>query len=146
LALPVDGAQSSESTDVYAGFDSQRLYFIWVCRDREPTRIRGNVTPRDAINPDNIYNDDFVEVTLDTFHDSRHGYVFAANPLGIQTDALWTEDAAARDVTWDEEWNSRGVITNGGYVVLMSIPFKSIRFSNGATQGWGGNTRALRCT
>ena len=109
---------------------------MWLCRDSQPGAIRALLTPRDPVDPTLTYNDDFVELTLDTFHDQRHGFVFTANPLGIQTDALWTEDAGTSDKTWDERWESRGGITRDGYIVWMAIPFKSLRFPSGQ-HDWG---------
>src|SRR5947209_1086678 len=94
---PSDGLAATGRTDVYLGYDAARLYAIWVCSDRNRASIRAQFGPRDSVDPDQIYKDDFVELTIDTFHDKRHAFSFASNPLGIQTDALWTEDSQSRD-------------------------------------------------
>ena len=46
-------------------------------------QYRGRATPFDS--------DDYIEVTLDTFQDQRHAFVFDVNPRGVQADALLTE-------------------------------------------------------
>ena len=134
---PSDGRAPTQRTEVYLGYDDSRLYAIWECEDSNRSSIRAQFGPRDQLDPSQVYNDDFVELTIDTFHDQRHAFSFASNPLGIQTDALWTEDSQSRDTTWDERWESRGVLTDRGYVVLMAVPFKSIRFPPELEQTWG---------
>ncbi|MGH3525658.1 MAG: DUF5916 domain-containing protein, partial [Mycobacterium sp.] len=74
------------------------------------------------------------------------GYAFAANPFGIQWDALWTEgsigtglpgDYNGFDPSFDTVWRSEGRLTSHGYLLLMAIPFKSLRFPNIHQQQWG---------
>src|SRR5437016_5172864 len=69
---PTDGSPATQSTDVYMGYDHQNLYVVWVCFDREPGKIRAHRSRRE-----NIFDDDYGEITLDTFHDQRHGLVSA---------------------------------------------------------------------
>src|SRR5215831_3841984 len=87
---PADGTQPSQDTDVYLAYDQHNLYAVFLCWDKEPEKIRARMTRRE-----DIFSDDSVEVMIDTFHDARRGYAFAANPFGIQWDALWTEGSAA---------------------------------------------------
>jgi len=133
---PTDGATATQTTKVYLGYDSSNLYVVWLCFDRDPGKIRAHLSRRE-----NIYDDDFVELTLDTFHDQRHGFVFASNPLGVQADGLWTENGNRNnngpDNSWDTLWYSRGKITPQGYLVWESIPFRSLRFQRAPEQGWG---------
>ena len=126
---PSDGAAATERTDVYMGYDSGHLYMVWVCFD-EAGAVVAHVSNRE-----NISNDDWVELTIDTFHDRRHGFIFEANPLGVQQDGLWTEPGNA-DFSFDTVWDSRGALTPQGYIVLMAIPFRSLRFPDGP-QTWG---------
>ena len=130
---PSDGKPATQRTDVYMGYDKANLYLVWVCWDTDAHAIRGHMTRREAVTPP---DDDYVELTLDTFHDQRHGFLFDANPRGIQADALWSEDSGA-DYSYDTVWDTRGKITAKGYVVWMSIPFRSIRFHPAKEQVWG---------
>src|SRR5260370_459571 len=92
---------------------------------------------------EDIYDDDEVEVMLDTFHDRRRAYAFQTTPLGVQWDAIWTEAAREEQtsgkwaVAFDRVWESRGKVTGRRYVVLISIPFKSVRFPAAQQQEWG---------
>jgi hypothetical protein len=128
---PSDGAPATEQTDVYLGYDRSHLYAVFVCFD-DPGKVQGHMTARE-----DIMTDDFVELTVDTFHDQRHGFVFDTNPLGVQSDGLWNEPNNP-DFTFDTVWDSRGKLTSQGFVVWMSIPFRSLRFPPGAeVSTWG---------
>lgn len=83
---PYDGAKPTQDTDVYLAYDQKNLYAAFVCWDNEPDKIRARMTRRE-----DVFSDDSAEIMIDTFHDARRGYAFAANPYGIQWDALWTE-------------------------------------------------------
>ena len=133
---PHDGEAVSEPTDAYLGYDHKNLYVVFVCFD-DPKKVRARMSVRE-----DIYDDDQVEIILDTFHDRRRAYAFQTTPLGVQWDAIWTE--ASRDETqghfdtsFDTVWDSRGKVTGRGFVVLMAIPFKSLRFPTGERQEWG---------
>ena len=137
---PADGAQPTQDTDVYLAYDSRNLYAVFICWDKEPDKIRARMTRRE-----DIFSDDSAEIMIDTFNDARRGYTFAANPLGIQWDALWTEgssgvglpaDYSGFDSSFDTVWNSEGRLTSQGYVLLMAIPFKSLRFPPTDKQEW----------
>jgi hypothetical protein len=130
---PSDGKPGTQKTDVYLGYDHTNLYMVWVCWDTNPGAIRGHLTRREAVTPP---DDDYVELTLDTFHDQRHGFLFDVNPRGVQSDALWSEDSGP-DYSYDTVWDSRSKVTKQGFVVWMSIPFRSIRFHPTAGQVWG---------
>jgi Domain of unknown function (DUF5916) len=138
---PADGAAPTQPTDAYLAYDERNLYAVFVCWDKEPGKIRARMTRRE-----DIFSDDSAEIMIDTFHDSRHAYAFAANPFGIQWDALWTEgsiqsglpaDYNGFDSSFDTVWHSEGHLTSQGYLVLMAIPFKSLRFPRTDTQEWG---------
>jgi len=136
---PNDGDPVSENTDVYVGYDQKNFYTVFVCFDREPEKIRARLTRRE-----DIFDDETVEVMLDTFQDERRAYVFQANPFGVQWDGIYTEaggtfgtDFQNFDASWDTVWNTHARLTDQGYVVFFSIPFKSLRFRPSAEQTWG---------
>ena len=127
---PGDGVPSSLETTVYLSYDDSHLYAVFICKD-EPGKVRANMTKREA-----IMGDDIVGLLLDTYHDGRRAYEFLVNPLGIQLDGVATE-GQDDDFSYDTLWQSDGRLTEDGYVVVMKIPFKSLRFSNAAVQTWG---------
>jgi hypothetical protein len=133
---PHDGESVSERTDAYLGYDQKNLYVVFVCFD-DPKKVRARMSRRE-----DIYDDDQVEVMLDTFHDRRRAYAFQTTPLGVQWDAIYTEASREEvsgnfDTSFDTVWDSRGKVTTQGFVVWMAIPFKSLRFPSTKQQEWG---------
>lgn len=128
---PRDGEPASQRTDVYAGYDDDNLYFIFVAHDTEPDAVRARMSRRESFG-----GDDTVSVLLDTFQDQRRAYFFCANPFGVQLDTMWTE-GQGDDISFDTVWDSEGMLTEGGYVVRFAIPFKSLRFTPTPEQRWG---------
>ena len=134
---PHDGEDVSEPTEAYLGYDQKNLYAVFICFD-DPKQVRARMSRRE-----DIYDDDQVEIILDTFHDRRRAYMFQATPLGVQWDAIWTEasreeeTSAHIDTSFDTVWDSRGKVTESGYVVWIAIPFKSLRFPASQQQEWG---------
>ena len=129
---PRDGDESTERTDVYVSYDDTKLYVIFVCFDDDPAEIRARMVARGV----QILDDDFVSIQIDTFRDQRRAYAFSANPLGIQNTGVWIE-GQGWDYSFDTVWHSKGQRTERGYVVWMSIPFRSLRFSPASRQTWG---------
>jgi hypothetical protein len=133
---PHDGEKVSEDTAAYLGYDQKNLYIVFVCFD-DPKQVRARMSVRE-----DITDDDQVAVLLDTFHDRRRAYEFQTTPLAVQWDAIYTEASRAEvggnwDTSWDAVWDSRGKVTRRGFVVWMSIPFKSLRFPASKFQEWG---------
>ena len=133
---PHDGESVSEPTEAYLGYDKKNLYVVFVCFD-DPEKVRGRMSRRE-----DIYDDDTVEVMLDTFHDRRRAYAFQSTPLGVQWDAIWSEASREEvsgnfDTSFDTVWDSRGKVTEEGFVVWLAIPFKSLRFPDRPQQEWG---------
>ena len=127
---PQDGQPASSKTTAYLSYDEKNLYVVFVCED-DPAQIRARMAKRE-----DIWSDELVAVSLDTFYDRRRSYNFAANPLGIQLDGITTE-GQSDDFTFDTLWQSEGQLTDRGFIVWMSIPFKSLRFREAPAQTWG---------
>jgi hypothetical protein len=133
---PHDGEKVSEETAAYLGYDQKNLYIVFVCFD-DPKKVRARMSRRE-----DIADDDEVAVMFDTFHDRRRAYEFQTTPLGVQWDAIYTEASRLEiggnwDTSWDTVWDSRGKVTSRGFVVWLSIPFKSLRFPATKQQEWG---------
>ena len=133
---PHDGEPVSEPTEAYLGYDQKNLYAVFVCFD-DPKKVRARMSRRE-----DVYDDDQVEIMLDTFHDRRRAYAFQTTPLGVQWDAIWTEASREEvsgnfDTSFDTVWDSKGKVTGQGFVVWIAIPFKSLRFPATKIQEWG---------
>jgi hypothetical protein len=127
---PFDGQPATEKTEVWMAHTKTTLYFVFICHDRHPGLIRGHLARRE-----NILNDDNVSVLLDPFQDRRKGILFTVNPAGVQADAAWTENVG-QDYSYDTVWDSEGRVTKDGWMALIAIPFRSVRFPIGASD-WG---------
>ena len=137
---PSDGKPATERTDAYLGYDQSNMYIVLVCWESDPHGVRANLTRREplsTISSSSAFDsDDYVEITLDTFQDQRHGFLFDVNPKGVQADALWTEGQGP-DFSWDTLWYSRAKITPSGYVIWIAVPFRSLRFHVDDVEHWG---------
>jgi hypothetical protein len=69
-------------------------------------------------------------VQFDTFRDLTHAVGFQVNALGVQQDGTYTE-GKGWDLSFDTVWDAHARITAEGYVVLVSVAFRSLRFASG---------------
>src|SRR5712692_7415352 len=127
--LPGDGIPATEATTAYLSYDDKNLYVAFLCHD-DGGEVRAHLSKREDSD-----QDDGVGVLLDTFRDAHRAYYFFSNPLGVQTDAIYTE-GQGYDFSFDTLWDNAGRVTGDGYVVFFSIPFKSLRFSHEPEQTW----------
>jgi hypothetical protein len=128
---PRDGQPATEETEVWLGYTKGALYLVFICHDRHPEQIRGHLARRE-----NVLNDDNVSVLLDPFQDRRKGVLFTVNPAGVQADAAWSENSSNPDYSYDQVWDSEGQVTPRGWMALVAIPFRSLRFRPGGSD-WG---------
>jgi hypothetical protein len=127
---PVNGEAASQPTVAYLSYDDKNLYVGLICKD-DPSKIRTRLARRDDIG-----KDDRITINIDSFHDKKHSYWFDVNPYGVQSDGIYTDDQFP-DNSWDALWYSEARLTPDGYVVLETIPFRSLRFRAGEQQDWG---------
>lgn len=128
---PGDNVSASEPTEVFLAMDTERLFVAFAARDSDPVAIRARVVKRDE-----LAQEDFVAIYLDTYNDRQRAYRFSFNPLGIQEDGIFT-DGSAFDASWDGVVESAGTVTPDGYVVEVAIPFSTLRFRAGPSTVWG---------
>lgn len=127
---PGDGDPVSQPTTAFLSYDDKNLYVAFIAKD-DPKKIRARVAKRKQ-----ILFDDRVTINIDTFHDHRHAYWFDVNPYAVQLDGI-TTDGYGDDFSWEGLWYTEAKITDDGYVVLITVPFKTIRFPDSEEQRWG---------
>ena len=88
---------ASQKTEVRIMYDSRNLYFGITCWDSWMDRIRATLTKRDK----RIWEDDCIEIRLDTFHNHRDCYLLGINPIATQMDIRYTGEGAVSDWNWD---------------------------------------------
>jgi hypothetical protein len=134
---PQEGAPASEKTEVWVAFDDDAIYMGARLWETDSSRRVTSDMRRDA---GNLYNNDHFAVMLDTFYDRRNGYLFFANAQGGMSDAQVANENA--NVDWNTIWETKAADFNGGWTIEFRIPFRSIRFQEGARM-WGINFRRL---
>jgi hypothetical protein len=152
---PKDLEAPTQPTAGYLSYDASNVYVAFVC-GQPRSDVRARMQKREDLGADDV-----VGVYLDTFHDRQRASFFFSTPLGIQGDGTITE-TAGEDFSFDTQWHSRGKLTDDGYVVLISVPFKALRFpvktvgsqewglalvrtvrANNETDYWPGNTQRV---
>lgn len=129
---PLEGVLDTLGTHCLVYYDEQYLYVGFRAID-DPTQVQAPIVPRDQ-----IWQGDWVGVSIDTYHDRQRSFFFGANPNGIQMDGV-DQEGSDTDLSRDFLYTSKGRITDYGYEVEMAIPFKSLRFPDQATLTFGFN-------
>ena len=96
---------------------------------------------------DRLFDEDNFQIILDTFKDSRNGYMFVTTPLGAKLEQqIFDEgEGGGRGTTsnvnrnWDGVWDSAARITDDGWTAEMAIPTNTLRFRPTDEQTWGVN-------
>jgi hypothetical protein len=133
---PGDNVPPPVETECLVTYDARNLYVAFRARDPKPAEIRAHLMDRD--DTDTLIQDDHVGVMIDTFNDERRAFQFRVNPLGVQADAIFSEQDGVEDFSWDMIWNAVSRITADGYIVEAAFPLKQLRFQAGAgPQTWG---------
>jgi hypothetical protein len=129
---PQDGAPASQRTEVFLAYDERNLYAVFLAFDTDPKSVRANLSPREDVD-----NDDNLGLVIDTFDDQRTAYGFYANALGVQWDGRFSEvTRGGWDESYEAVWYTDAQLTDGGYVVVMTIPFRTMRFPETGEQRW----------
>lgn len=126
---PDSRARPPVESEVLVTYDAKNLYLGFVARD-DPAEIRTRISDRDQ-----MWQDDYFGILLDTYGDASWAYFLFANPSGVQGDSRFAE-AAGEDDGFDIVYESEGRITDDGYVVEMAVPFESLRFPDRPEQAW----------
>jgi hypothetical protein len=134
---PNEGHPATEKTQIWIGYDDNALYVGARLFESDPSKRVMSDMRRDAAN---LYNNDHLAVMLDTFYDRRNGYVFVANAQGGKSDSQIANENANTD--WNTIWETKAANFEGGWTIEFRIPFRSIRFQEGA-RAWGINFRRM---
>jgi hypothetical protein len=139
---PQEGLPATDRTEVRVLYDHARLYIgvrAWSALPVTATEMR-----RDA---DRLFDEDNFQVILDTFRDSRNGYMFLTTPLGAKLEQqIFDEgEGGGRGTTanvnrnWDGVWDAAARIVEDGWTAEIAIPFSTVRFAPSDEQVWGIN-------
>jgi hypothetical protein len=141
---PADGEPATPETEVLVWYSPSAIHFGIVAA-APPRSVRATLASRDKLDAD-----DGIDIFLGTYNDGRQAFVFSVNPFGVQADGALVETGARSsalfgglasgreetDLSPDFVFDSKGRLTDEGYVVEVRIPFKSLRYQRGETQDW----------
>jgi hypothetical protein len=129
---PGDNVEPKVKTVAWLTYDERFFYAAFDFSDPDPEGIRAPVADRDEI----ASATDYGGVILDTRNDGKTGFMFLANPRGIQYDAI-SSDSSGEDSSPDFYWDSAARITATGWTLEIRIPFSSLRYNSADVQTWG---------
>jgi Domain of unknown function (DUF5916) len=139
-SLPTAGAEPTERTDAWIGFDDENVYVSARLWESAPeSEWVANEMRRDA---STIRSNDNFGVFLDTFYDRRNSIGFYVTPVGGVADLQMTNEGSP-NFDWNPVVDIRTGRFDGGWTVEMAIPFKSIRYRSGREQIWGIQMRRV---
>ena len=125
---PRDGQPPPEDRCLARLYQINPLLCLYLPR-RQPGQIRGHLARRENSRQTTTYR------CCSTLSGSPPGVLFTVNPAGVQADAAWSESNP--DYSYDQVWDSEGRITNDGWMAMMAIPFRSLRFRRRLRLGHG---------
>jgi len=139
---PQEGQPASDRTEVRVLYDEGHL-FIGI-RAFASLAVSATEMRRDA---DRLFDEDNFQVILDTFHDSRNGYMFVTTPLGAKLEQQIFDEGegggrggtANINRNWDGVWDAAAKIVSDGWTAEIEIPFSTVRFVPSDAQAWGVN-------
>jgi hypothetical protein len=132
--LPRNGAPATEETVARFAYDEDNLYVGVVCHEAEPDKI----LIKDLKEDFDFMSTDLVQIFIDSVHDRRTGFTFVVNAAGARRDSQVSISGGANQ-DWDGVWDAKVTHGEGAWFIEFMIPFKTLRFSNAASQEWGVN-------
>ncbi len=134
LNFPNDTLPPSVRTDVVMAYDDKNLYIAaTLYEDGCKEEFVISSLKRDY----QFDQNDLFVVYIDPFDDGTNGFTFNVSPFNVQREGL-VYNGQRVNQDWDNIWYSEVRIYDEKWVVEMAIPFKTLRFKDGA-QKWKFN-------
>ncbi|MEZ4701348.1 MAG: DUF5916 domain-containing protein [Rhodothermales bacterium] len=142
--LPIDGRPATDTTHVLVWYSPTAIHF-GIRAYETHNEVRATLADRDKLE-----GEDYVQILLDTYNDSRQAVVIGVNALGQQADGILRDAVSAGvsfgngrpyvvDYSPDYVYESKGHLTPYGYEIEIRVPFKSLRYQSDFVQDWGFN-------
>ena len=141
---PSVGEPATERTEVRMLYDANALYVAVHAYDRDPAGVIATEMRRDSLR---MLEEDNFQLILDTFRDSRSGYMFVTNPLGAKLEQQVFEEGggnargSASNINrdWNGVWSAASQRTSDGWTAEIMIPMVTLRSPDVESQVWGIN-------
>jgi len=128
---PNDIGHAKAQTKVYITHDQDFIYFGFACKSLNNQYIL------ESLKRDQFFSDDGIGIVLDPAMQNTHGFFFAVNAQGAQSEGMIASTSV--DLSWDIAWYSevkQGI--DSSWTAEIAIPFKSLRYQHDQ-QEWGIN-------
>ncbi len=129
MQSPIDGEAAHAKTEVMIFHNDNGIYVGAIIYDDDQYIIQ-------TLKRDNYSGSDAFAVLIDAVGERANGYGFGVNALGAPTEVLISPNDV--DDSWDNKWFVQTKNMADRWTVEMMIPFKTLRFKEGATE-WGIN-------
>ncbi len=141
---PAEGEPATERTVVRMLYDARAIYIGVEAYDSQPDALVATEMRRDSRR---LLDEDNFQIILDTFHDSRSGYMFVTSPLGAKLEQQisaegeggYRGNSSNINPNWDGVWDVAARRTSEGWVAEIAIPMVTLRFPEAERQVWGVN-------
>jgi hypothetical protein len=142
---PTDGAPATERTEVRILYDAEHVYIGVRAFDSDPDGVIATEMRRDSLQ---LFEEDNFQIILDTFRDSRSGYMFVTSPLGAKLEQQVFEEgggnvrgSSASNINrdWNGVWDAAARRTEEGWDAEIVIPMLTVRSPEVDVQTWGVN-------
>jgi hypothetical protein len=135
---PVAGRREKpeERTEIRILYDNTAIYIGTRMYETSAAKVSSELTNRD-----NIANDDYIGILLDTYLDGLNASGFYVTAAGVQFDAKYAPNPNGNieDPSWNAVWESKVKIDNQGWTAEFKIPYSALRFPLKDVQTWGMN-------
>ena len=134
---PIDTGYARAQTEVKVAYDADFIYMGIICYDPIPGKRPVESYRRDW----NFNSNDNFFAAIDTYNDQTNGFAFGVNAAGGQWDGMQANGGKVA-LEWDGKWYSAVQGYEDRWVAEFKIPFRTIRYQEGATE-WGINFSRL---
>jgi type III secretion system FlhB-like substrate exporter len=130
-------------SEIYLGYRDQTLYIGVKGYEPRTDNLRAEKTQRD----DNVWQDDCVEIYLDTNHDARTYYQLDVNSLGALDDISYSieENRLSGGFDWNADIETGALVAKTFWSMELAVPiaeFNGSRVEPGTV--WGFNVAQVR--
>ena len=117
-------------TTAYVTYSDTKLYVAFDAKIEDIKYLRASIRERDT-----GFMDDWVGIALDTYGDNRSLIIIGSNAYGSQIDLKETLGSDG-DISYNINYETKGVIGEDGYVVEMAIPFSELQYEKKDILKW----------
>jgi len=125
---PQPGRAPAVETRYRVVHDQHNLYVLVECIDSDPTRLSYVWSRRDKVGTDQ----DSVTLYIDPIGKRAFAQMFRVNPVGSVSDGTYSEASLTESTDQDFDFSVATRISEHGWSAEFRIPFRSLRYGDGA--------------